>query len=57
MANTLNRRKFLKGSLIESGAEFICVGIFDFQIVENTALAERALKALAQAKRARQWMA
>ena len=41
----------------ESGADFICVGMFDFQIVENTAIAERALKAVAQSGRGRPWMA
>lgn len=41
----------------ESGADFICVGMFDFQIVENTNIADRALKAVAQGKRSRPWMA
>lgn len=41
----------------ESGADFICVGMFDFQVVENTALAERALAAVTQKGRARPWMA
>ena len=30
----------------ERGADFICVGMFDFQIVENAALAQRALAAV-----------
>lgn len=41
----------------ESGADFICVGMFDFQVVENTAIADRALAAVAQKGRARAWMA
>lgn len=41
----------------ESGADFICVGMFDFQVVENTAIAERALAAVAQKGRSRPWMA
>jgi len=40
----------------ENGADFICVGMFDFQIVEDTDIAEKALKAVAQMKRARSWM-
>lgn len=40
----------------ESGADFICVGMFDFQVVENTAIAEKALKAVVQKGRARPWM-
>jgi len=41
----------------ENGADFICVGMFDFQVVENTDIADQALKAVAQLKRARPWMA
>jgi hypothetical protein len=41
----------------ENGADFLCVGMFDFQIVENTAIAEEALKAVAAAGRKRPWMA
>ena len=41
----------------ENGADFICVGMFDFQIVDNTAIAEKALQAVAQKGRARPWMA
>lgn len=41
----------------ENGADFICVGMFDFQVVENTAIAERALATVAKTGRARPWMA
>lgn len=41
----------------ESGADFLCVGMFDFQVVENTAVAARALAAVAEKGRARPWMA
>jgi hypothetical protein len=41
----------------ESGADFICVGMFDFQVVENTALAHRALDAVTRSGRPRRWMA
>ncbi|OHE82488.1 MAG: hypothetical protein A3G75_07165 [Verrucomicrobia bacterium RIFCSPLOWO2_12_FULL_64_8] len=41
----------------ENGADFICVGMFDFQVVENTTIADAALRAVAQAGRARPWMA
>jgi len=41
----------------EAGADFICVGMFDFQVVEDTEIAAKALRAVAQAKRARPWMA
>jgi len=40
----------------ENGADFICVGMFDFQVVENTDIAAKALKAVAQTPRARPWM-
>jgi hypothetical protein len=41
----------------ENGADFICVGMFDFQVVENTGIASRALAAVAEKGRARAWMA
>ncbi len=41
----------------ESGADFLCVGMFDFQVVENTDLAARALAAVADRRRPRPWMA
>lgn len=41
----------------ENGADFICVGMFDFQIVENTAIAAGALQAVAQKGRTRPWYA
>ena len=41
----------------ENGADFICVGMFDFQVVEDTEIAASALKAVSQMKRARPWMA
>jgi len=41
----------------ENGADFLCVGMFDFQVVENTAIAEKALKTVMQKGRARAWMA
>ncbi len=40
----------------ENGADFICVGMFDFQIGEDADIAANALKAVAQMKRARPWM-
>jgi hypothetical protein len=40
----------------ESGADFLCVGMFDFQIVENTALAASALATVTKKGRARAWM-
>lgn len=40
-----------------SGADFLCVGMFDFQIVEDTEIAARALRAVSQVKRSRAWMA
>lgn len=41
----------------ENGADFLCVGMFDFQVVENTALAAQALAAVEKSGRARAWMA
>lgn len=41
----------------ENGADFICVGMFDFQVVDNTDIAEKALKAVALKGRTRPWMA
>ena len=41
----------------ESGADFICVGMFDFQIVENTSIAADALEAVKQKGRSRPWYA
>jgi hypothetical protein len=41
----------------ENGADFLCVGMFDFQIVENTTLAVQALAAVAETGRPRAWMA
>jgi hypothetical protein len=41
----------------ENGADFICVGMFDFQVVEDTDIAANALKAVSQMNRARPWMA
>lgn len=40
----------------ENGADFLCVGMFDFQVVENTAIAEKALKTVMQKGRPRAWM-
>jgi len=40
----------------ENGADFLCVGMFDFQVVENTAIADQALKAVAGGHRSRPWM-
>jgi len=40
-----------------SGADFICVGMFDFQVVEDTDIAAAALRAVSGMKRARPWMA
>lgn len=39
----------------ENGADFICVGMFDFQIVEDTVIAKRTLNELKN--RERQWRA
>jgi hypothetical protein len=41
---------------LENGADFLCVGMFDFQIVENTAIAAQALEAVAKQGRSRPWM-
>ncbi len=41
----------------ENGADILCVGMFDFQIVENTEIAAKALAAVQQKGRARAWMA
>lgn len=41
----------------ENGADFICVGMFDFQVVEDTDIARTALQAVSRIKRARPWMA
>lgn len=41
----------------ESGADFLCVGMFDFQVVENTGIAARALATVTEKGRARPWMA
>ena len=44
-------------SLDQQVSGFICVGVFDFQVVENTDIAAKALKAVSQMKRARPSMA
>ena len=41
----------------ENGADFLCVGMFDFQIVENTEIAAKALAAVTQKGRPRPWIA
>jgi hypothetical protein len=41
----------------ENGADFLCVGMFDFQVVENTEIAAKALQAVSRTKRPRPWMA
>jgi NAD(P)H-dependent flavin oxidoreductase YrpB (nitropropane dioxygenase family) len=41
----------------ESGADFICVGMFDFQIAEDTGIAAEAIAAVIGKGRARPWMA
>ncbi|MBI5393779.1 MAG: hypothetical protein HZA91_00630, partial [Verrucomicrobia bacterium] len=41
----------------ENGADFLCVGMFDFQVVENSDLAVKALAAVTQKGRPRPWMA
>ncbi len=41
----------------ESGADFICVGMFDFQVVENTGIAAQALAKVTEKGRLRPWMA
>lgn len=45
------------GWAFQSGADFACVGMFDFQVVENTGIAAQALAAVAEKGRARPWMA
>ena len=40
-----------------SGADFICVGMFDFQVVEDTDIAAAALREVSVMNRARPWMA
>lgn len=49
--------KFAFQWAFENGADFLCVGMFDFQVVENTGIAARALAAVAEKGRARPWMA
>ena len=41
----------------ENGADFLCVGMFDFQVVENTAIADTALKVVMKKGRPRPWVA
>jgi hypothetical protein len=41
----------------ENGADFLCVGMFDFQVVENTEIASKALAAVTQKGRPRPWLA
>ncbi len=41
----------------ENGADFLCVGMFDFQVVEDTAIAAKALQDVLGKARARPWMA
>ena len=41
----------------ENGADFICVGMFDFQIIENTDIAADALQVVKQNGRSRPWCA
>lgn len=40
----------------ESGADFICVGMFDFQLQENCDIAHEAFAAVHKAGRPREWM-
>lgn len=40
----------------ENGADFICVGMFDFQIEENCAIARDAFAAVQKAGRKREWI-
>ena len=40
----------------ESGADFICVGMYDFQVVENANLAMRVLNSDFKSKRPRPWL-
>jgi len=39
----------------ENGADFICVGMFDFQIREDVAITKRLLSELSTRGRARPW--
>ena len=39
----------------ENGADFLCVGMFDFQVAENTEIADKALQAVMKKGRARAW--
>ena len=39
----------------ENGADFICVGMFDFQIREDAAITTRILSELSKTGRARPW--
>lgn len=41
----------------ESGADFICVGMYDFQVVENTNIALNVLNSDFKSKRPRPWLA
>jgi hypothetical protein len=41
----------------ENGADFLCVGMFDFQITENTTIASRAAQAVTEKGRSRPWYA
>ena len=41
----------------ESGADFICVGMYDFQVVENTNIALNVLNSDFRSKRPRPWLA
>lgn len=40
----------------ESGADFICVGMYDFQVVDNTNIAMEVLNSDFKSKRPRQWL-
>ncbi len=41
----------------DSGADFLCVGMFDFQVAEDMEIAREALRAVTPASRPRPWMA